>query len=534
MNEIRQSIVSVLAYHERTKHHFQRYAAGPDGLDWADQPEPFRRFDGCSTVALPKPGADCPVRYADLNGVEAVPVQPVTLENVGLLLELAFGLSAWKQFGSDRWALRCNPSSGNLHPTEVYLVDGGTSLLSAGVYHYLSHDHVLEQRCRFDGGKSVSGLYLALTSIHWREAWKYGERAYRYCQHDVGHALAAARYAAGVLGWSLQLIAECGDSELEILLGLDRAGDFVDHEEESPDLICRICSEEANFVSQDLSELAATASQADWQGKARRLSKFHHNHWPIIDQVTLAARKRSCEVKVYQPEFRPSIGKASNELASTIIRRRRSAQRFDAKTFMPLADFNRLLEAVLPERRLPFDLWRWPAAVHLLIFVHRVEGLPPGVYAFPRGIENQRRLQAAMRPEFSWQSVEGSGVDSWPLYALIKANCRRAAKSVSCHQDIAGDGAFSVAMLSEFESALEAGAWHYRRLFWETGMIGQALYLEAEAVGMRGTGIGCFFDDGMHELLGLKDCQWQSLYHFTVGQPLDDLRLQTLPPYSHL
>ena len=29
---------------------------------------------------------------------------------------------------------------------------------------------------------------MALTSITWREAWKYGERAFRYCNHDVGHA----------------------------------------------------------------------------------------------------------------------------------------------------------------------------------------------------------------------------------------------------------------------------------------------------------------------------------------------------------
>jgi len=63
-------------------------------------------------------------------------------------------------------------------------------------------------------------------------------------------------------------------------------------------------------------------------------------------------------------------------------------------------------------------------------------------------------------------------------------------------------------------------------------MIGQVLYLEAEAAGLRGTGIGCFFDDGMHNLLGLKDRRYQSLYHFTVGGPLEDERLTTLPAYT--
>ena len=74
----------------------------------------------------------------------------------------------------------------------------------------------------------------------------------------------------------------------------------------------------------------------------------------------------------------------------------------------------------------------------------------------------------------------------------------------------------------------------YPRLFWETGLIGQVLYLEAEAAGIRSTGIGCFFDDSVHEVLGIRDHSWQSLYHFAVGGPVDDPRLKTLAPYHHL
>ena len=58
------------------------------------------------------------------------------------------------------------------------------------------------------------------------------------------------------------------------------------------------------------------------------------------------------------------------------------------------------------------------------------------------------------------------------------------------------------------------------------------LYLEAEAAGARGTGIGCFYDDAVHELLGLRDHAFQSLYHFTVGMPVDDPRLTTEPGYE--
>jgi hypothetical protein len=90
-------------------------------------------------------------------------------------------------------------------------------------------------------------------------------------------------------------------------------------------------------------------------------------------------------------------------------------------------------------------------------------------------------------------------------------------------------------MLAEYETVLALeGPTFYTRLFWETGLIGQILYLEAEAAGIRGTGIGCFFDDVMHELLGVADRSWQSLYHFTVGGPVEDKRLRTIAPYDHI
>lgn len=65
-------------------------------------------------------------------------------------------------------------------------------------------------------------------------------------------------------------------------------------------------------------------------------------------------------------------------------------------------------------------------------------------------------------------------------------------------------------------------------------MIGQVLYLDAEAKGMRGTGMGCFFDDITHEILGLTDNTFQDIYHFSVGKAVEDTRITTLPPYSHL
>ena len=90
-------------------------------------------------------------------------------------------------------------------------------------------------------------------------------------------------------------------------------------------------------------------------------------------------------------------------------------------------------------------------------------------------------------------------------------------------------------MLAEYRAPLEAfGSWFYRRLHWETGVVGQQLYLEAEASGIRATGIGCFFDDLGHRTFALAGDAFQILYHFTMGAAVDDVRLQTVPAYQHL
>ena len=182
--------------------------------------------------------------------------------------------------------------------------------------------------------------------------------------------------------------------------------------------------------------------------------------------------------------------------------------------------------------RCPFAMLPWPPRVHLAIFVHRVTGLAPGLYLLARDPAQTDVLRTALKPEFAWETVSGCPPEL-PLYRLASGDTRGIASRISCGQDIAADGCFSLGMLAEFERPLtEHGAWVYPRLFWECGMIGQVLYLEAEAAGLRGTGIGCFFDDGMHSLLGLQDRRYQSLYHFTVGGPLEDTRLTTLPAYA--
>ena len=462
------------------------------------------------------------------------PVAPITDASIAAFFRCSLGLSAWKQYRSSRWALRVNPSSGNLHPTESYVIRDGR------VFHYAPLEHGLEERTVLRSeawpafARSSPGFLVGLTSIHWREAWKYGERAFRYCQHDAGHAIAALRFAAALLGWRLTLLSGWSDDEIAAVFGIDRAADFAEAEREEPECIAAVTPADLQpWLNADPAPLVQAARAAEWNGQANALSPSRVE-WPIIDQVARATRRvRDANaapiVRVAEPV--PQSPGSKGPYARDIILQRRSAVAFDARSSLPRRTFMSMLVRTNPGLP-PWDAIDWPPHVHLLIFVHRVEGLTPGVYAYLRDAAVLPEWRAAMRPEFLWEKMNDSN-DPIGLYLLLPFDVTWVANRVSCDQDIAADGFFSLGMIARLGSSLrERGEWFYRRLFWETGILGQVLYLEAEAAGARATGIGCFYDDPVHEAAGLKGVEWQSLYHFSMGVPVDDDRLTTEPGYE--
>ncbi len=538
------AINSVEDYHQRSKHSLQKYARGPDTLDWNAQPDPFRSYAGTVRYKLPLSARQIATPYPDLFHPGRVEAAAITLESIAALFELSMGLSSWKVYGATRWALRNNPSSGNLHPTESYIVFPGDAALPAGVYHYHVYAHSLEHRCEPEDTESFKQTFadnsflIGLSSIHWREAWKYGERAYRYCQHDVGHAIACFRYAAATLGWQVRLLDTCSDEHITGILGLYRTSDYTDVESEAPDAILQIScgNQDANTDNTKQAEvLSDMLASGHWHGCASRLSSHHFEHWNVIEEITQYCQKPVSPIENVLPESKPILSECSTQLdASFVIRKRRSAQSFDGSSIMPLFTLYRLLDCLLPRITVPpFDVLSWQPRVHLVVFIHRVDGLKPGLYALPRSEQGEILLRKNLREQFDWSRP--AICPEWlPLHHLISAKSQKAARTLSCHQNIASDSALCISMLAEFENTIKDAPWRYRQLFWEAGMIGQSLYLEAEAANISGTGIGCFFDDAVHETLGINNTALQSIYSFTVGTAIRDTRLVSLPPYSHL
>ena len=543
-------------YHEATKHHFNRFARSLGYLDWATQPNPFRRYEDAPLRHLPRDAGSArppsPVGEGTLDTADVpysrlyepqVAAHPINHQSIGEFLRCSMGLSAWKQYGQSRWSLRVNPSSGNLHPTEAWIVHDDR------VFHYAPREHALEERCVFQSSVAPTGnlcptgdhFLVALTSIIWREAWKYGERAFRYCQHDVGHAIGSLRFAAALLGWRLCLLPEWSDAQIAALLGLDRDEDYEDAEREEPECVA-VVGRDPGFAIRDPmmspDALLAGVWNGSWSGRANRLSA-NHVEWPAIDEVAAATRypgpdtsePRTREPGTPNPRI-PASGSPIREPGSLprarqIILQRRSALSFDARGILERETFVSMLHRLHPFAP-PWDAIYWPPHVHLVLFVHRVHDLTPGIYAYLREPAVLDEWRAAMRAEFMWEAVTTSTGTSPSLFLLVPIDARRIANRVSCDQDIAEDGFFGLAMIARFAQPLrQHGDWFYRRLFWECGLIGQLLYLEAEAAGARATGIGCYYDDPVHELLGLSGNEWQSLYHFSMGLPVEDTRLTT-------
>ena len=542
----------VIAYHERTKHHRHRFAASLGYMDWATQPDPFRRYAGADLVRLPLPKAGRPLPYWQLYATGTVPPEPLSVKSVSLFFRYALSLTAWKRLHETSWALRANPSSGDLHPTEGYAILPAIEGLgdTLAVYHYAPREHTLERRAVLDA-KLWSEFFapfpersflVGLSSVHWREAWKYGERAFRYCQHDVGHALATMCIAAAALGWKLVLLDGVGDAAVSRLLGLGRHEDFGEAEREEPELLALIAPDCPSTVPRYLNEVTADSGGVRWHGRANTLSPQHSAEWPVINEIARATR-HSGNVSITE---NVSTFPTEDDLFGTPVRQgllsaekailgRRSALAMDGSTAISQAAFFRMLARLIPtqdQRSMPWNAIGWRPRIHLGLFVHRIDGLSPGLYALPRDPDKLAALKKVMRREFRWQHVP-TCPPGLPLYLLQEGDCRALASAVSCGQDIAGNGAFSLGMIADYLDSLTTyGVGFYRNLFWEAGMVGQVLYLEAEEAGIQSTGIGCYFDDPVHEVFGINSREWQSFYHFSVGGPVEDVRLTTLPAYG--
>jgi hypothetical protein len=507
-----------IRYHEFTKHTRAKVYGDSWYLDWDTQPDAFRRYEGAPTVALPVPKRPPP---GDLFAPFPEAARgPVTLDAISQLLYHSVAISAWKEVpGTDaRWAVRVNPSSGNLHPTETHLIACGVQDLEDGLYHFRVDTFELEVRFQGD----VSGLVarirdeigfacgsatLFLTSIMWREAWKYRDRAFRYCHLDLGHAAAAVCDALRHLGHAPRAAHLFSDATMAGWIGL-AGGDEV------PEMLItwgEMLPGNANAPLPPPTELLGTPNALSSEVV----------DYESIDRVCEAT---SAVESTSQPEETSPTEPAASSLPLIaegtarvelwrVVRTRRSGISFDGHTGCTAADLGLMLRRATDGY--PFDCCSFRRRsdgsssgahfIDLYLYLHRVEGIEPGLYLYDR-----------------------------VHHALISQKIgdqRGHASTFSLDQAIAGDSAFAVSLIADLGRAFASfGERGYRAVHIEAGAIGQGLYLAAESLGLNSTGIGAFFDDEVNRHLALPESR-QVVYHFTVGRALPDVRVRHCRSY---
>ena len=500
ISDVHLSTMTWREYHESTQHSVESLRRTPHVLDWVNMPDPFRHYEGVPVLDLPAdpPNPEIPALEV-LQGVSGATPAGDGPTLLSQLLFYSASISASKRAPSTgyRYALRVNPSSGNLHPTEFHFLTRGLKEWPDGLYHYRPSAHMAEQRAL--GGLEIklagssAPIVFVLTSIAWREAWKYRDRAYRYCLHDMGHAWQALALAARAIGCDSFAVGHFPDDEVAQICRL--------HEDEWPMLIVEL-------RGRSIPVREPNGCETVWYGgHANQLSK-ERTAYTRIDEIHGATKFRKHSCRGISPAEPAPIGSGEIKLPTPassrrpfgeVARMRRSALDFlGGMQSMSLTQ----LSAILAATTRPFFAdFAGAHFIQLYLYAHRVDGLQPGVYRF------------------------------WPepaeLEQIKSGDQRVAAAGLSLGQELAGNGCVALSMIGDLERAARAhGDRGYRYVHFEAGAIGHRLYLSAEALGLGATGIGAFYDEQVHRYLNLAPEQGQAVYHFAIGYPIPDPRLE--------
>ena len=469
-------------------------------------PDPFRHYEGVPVLDLPadppSPGIPALDVLQGFSGTTPTRDGPTFLSQ---LLFYCASISASKLVPSTgyRYALRVNPSSGNLHPTEFHFLTRGLKDWPDGLYHYRPSSHMAEQRaCDLEmklAGSSAPIVFV-LTSIAWREAWKYRARAYRYCLHDIGHTWQALALAARAIGCNALAVGQFPDDEVAHLCRF--------HEDEWPMLILELRGRSIPMRGRAPVRELDRREIVWYAGKANQLSR-EKTVYKQIEEIHNTMKlgsgiHGSSRISAVEPALVGASGTKLPPPASStrpfgeVTRARRSALDFlGGVNSISLTQLAAILDAATQPLLADFAATRF---IQLYLYAHRVDGLEPGVY----------RL---------WPERAG-------LEQIKSGDQRVAAAGLSLGQDLAGNACVAFSMIGDLDRATRAhGDRGYRYVHFEAGAIGHRLYLAAEALRLGATGIGAFYDEEVHRYLNLTPEQGRVVYHFAIGYPVPDFRL---------
>ncbi len=509
MPELHQSIAQ--HYHERTKYDPETIKAKSKGLDWSRQPVPFKDYKIGSSFDLKPYIQETPDVFAKKPDAQ-------WWQRLSRLLFCSYGLTAKMPSMGNTVYLRAAPSAGGLYPTEVYLISRGTPLLPPGLYNYQCRTHSLmhywesdvwqklQEACFWHPSLESTQIALAITTVFYRSAWRYEDRAYRRIFLDTGHLLGNIELASAVTSYRPHLIGGFVDEAVNELL-------YIDSQVEGASAVLPLA--DLLDIKQNLPTGRTTlpsATETDYPRipDGELLSYFHFRtqiqpgtsgnlNLPEVRQ------EKSIEDKFNFP-FCQKIstitkpidwGEKLEGLEVTILKRRSTrAYRGEDLTFdelKALIDFTyqpqNYIDQGLDSSPDYFDL----NLIQTFIAVSGIKGLDTGCYYYAPKAQELRQVRFK--------------------------NFRRDLHFLCLGQDLGRDAAAVLFHTADLKSAVaQYGDRVYRYLHMDAGHLGQRLNLAAIRLNLGVSGIGGFFDDQVNEVLGIPTDE-AVLYITTLGRP---------------
>ena len=344
----------MIAYHQATKHLPGRPSTSPYGLEWDNQPAPFKGYPG----------------------LDASPPPP-ELER---LLRLGAGVHPRRR----RPRFRTFMSAGALHPIEVYVA------MDSGLSHHHPGDGMLRRlrdadaraalaRAAAEPALAEAAAVFVLTGILWRTAWKYGARGWRHVFWDAGAMLANLLALAHEEGLTPRLLTAFADAEVAEVLGVEAI-------------------REAPVALLGLGRGAPARGPAQLppvDHRAAPLSPREHR-FPEAEEAQAASSLASTDdVRAWRQAAdglgsRPGESPPPPSLEEAILRR------VSARDFTPDAVACDELAAVL-RRAAGAVAGDLPALCSTFVIAHAVDGLEPGAYRIEPPFRPERVREGARR-----------------------------------------------------------------------------------------------------------------------------------------
>ncbi len=495
-------IRSATQYHEITSYH--RDSLGGQGLDWKNQPFPFKTYPGAPLLlprheALPQGNLSSLLK---LRPGGAKSRSGATLVMLSQVLRLAYSLTAKALYPDGDTYYRCVASAGALYPTEIYLAAREVEGLGSGLYHFSIARQALTVLRRGNYQEAIGGalipsmkcmpkLTFFLSAIFFRSAWKYRERSYRYHLLDTGHVLENLLLALTCLKLPAQFTLDFSDESVNRLLGFDTTkevclavsqgseqrdnNDAIEDIEPLPEDYRR-----ASIISQR--EIAYPAVAEIHAAGARTIGGGRPKAAVVHD---LGPKSNSWK-PLDQPEEWPEVLRYAEGVMQRRSRRnfiRESLSRPQADALLSslcAADFENAV-----------GLSEYSASLGMGFLAARLEGVEPGFHLLDHG--------------------EGAT-------ALVKpGDLMQAMAHICLDQMWLGNAALHFLFFSNLDALdRQYGARGYRYAMMMAGRLGERLYLVATTLGLGCCGIGAFYDHEAQKLLGLNQFS-RLLYLVAVG-----------------